>query len=78
MKSKIIYSSWSKEVKKAMIDRDLTNKDIADKFNYTTQYVSSIINGRTYYRDAVVNISMYLNVELPEGENSTLSRKVLA
>lgn len=76
--NKVIYSPWSKEVKKAMIDKDLTNKDIADKFNYTTQYVSSIINGRTYYRDAVVNISMYLGLEIPEGEKSTLSKKVMA
>lgn len=76
--SKVIYSPWSKEVKKAMIDKDLTNKDIADKFNYTTQYVSSIINGRTYYRDAVVNISMYLGIKIPEGDKSTLSKKVMA
>lgn len=76
--NKVIYSPWSKEVKKAMIDRDLTNKDIADKFHYTSRYVSSIVNGREYYRDAVVNISMYLGIEVPQGEQETLSKKVLA
>ena len=73
---KRIYSDWSKKVKKKMIDKDLTNQDIADKFNWTSRYVSAVINGREYYREAVVNISLYLNVEIPEGEGATLSRKV--
>lgn len=73
---KRIYSDWSKNVKKTMIDRDLTNQDIADKFNWTSRYVSAVINGREYYREAVANISLYLNVEIPEGEGATLSRKV--
>lgn len=76
--NKAIYSPWSKEVKKAMIDRDLTNKDIAEKFNYTSRYVSAIINGREYYREAVVNISIYLGIEVPEGDRATLSKKVMA
>lgn len=73
---KKIYSKWSKEVKKAMIDRDLTTQDIANKFNWTSRYVSSIINGREYYKEAVVNISLYLNVNVPDGEAATLARKV--
>lgn len=71
-----IYSKWSKDVKKAMIDRDLTTQDIADKFHWTSRYVSAVINGREYYREAVVNISMYLNVQIPDGEKATLVRKV--
>lgn len=77
MQMKRIYSDWSKEVKKKMIDKDLTNQDIADKFNWTSRYVSAVINGREYYREAVVNISTYLNVEIPEGERETLSKKVM-
>lgn len=71
----VIYSHWSKQVKKAMIDADLDTNDIADKFNWTRQYVSSIINGRTYQREAVRNISMYLNIPIPEGEQGTLAKK---
>lgn len=74
---KRIYSNWSKEVKKKMIDKDLTNQDIADKFNWTSRYVSAVINGREYYKEAVVNISAYLNVEIPDGESETLSKKVM-
>lgn len=72
---KKILSPWSKEVKKKMIDKDLDTNDIADKFNWTRQYVSSIINGRTYQKEAVVNISCYLGVEVPEG-NSTLAKQL--
>ena len=43
---KVIYSNWSKQVKKAMIDADLDTNDLADKFNWTRQYVSAIVNGR--------------------------------
>ena len=72
---KVIYSNWSKNVKKAMIDADLDTNDIADKFNWTRQYVSSIINGRTYQREAVNNISVYLGVEIPEGNRVTLAKR---
>lgn len=73
---KKIYSKWSKEVKKAMIDADLDNNDIAKKFHWTSRYVSSIINGRTYQREAVVNISGYFGIEVPEGEGSTLAKVI--
>ena len=72
---KVIYSNWSKNVKKAMIDADLDTNDIADKFNWTRQYVNSIINGRTYQREAVNNISVYLGIEIPESAGSTLAKK---
>ena len=72
---KVIYSNWSKNVKKAMIDADLDTNDIADKFNWTRQYVSSIINGRTYQREAVNSISVYLGIEIPESAGSTLAKR---
>ncbi len=71
---KMIYSDWSKQVKKAMIDADLDTNDIADKFKWTRQYVSAIINGRIYQREAVNNISLYLGVSIPEGYGSTLAK----
>ncbi|MDE6388352.1 MAG: hypothetical protein K2L82_11175 [Lachnospiraceae bacterium] len=71
----VIYSDWSKQVKKAMIDADLDTNDIADKFKWTRQYVSAIINGRMYQREAVGSISMYLGIEVPNGAASTLAKK---
>lgn len=71
---KIILSPWSKEVKKAMIDMDMDINDIADHFHWTKQYVSRVINGHAYHREAVESISYYLGIPVP-GEKSTLARK---
>ena len=72
---KVIYSNWSKQVKKAMIDADLDTNDLADKFNWTRQYVSAIVNGRMYQREAVLNISFFLGVPVPESEKATLAKR---
>lgn len=72
---KVIYSNWSKQVKKAMIDADLDTNDIANKFNWTRQYTSSIINGRTYQREAVRSISQHFDIPMPESEKGTLAKK---
>lgn len=71
----VIYSDWSKQVKKAMIDADLDTNDIADKFKWTRQYVSAIINGRVYQREAVCSISMFLGIDIPDGANRTLAKR---
>lgn len=73
---KVIYSNWSKQVKKAMIDADLDTNDLADKFNWTRQYVSAIVNGRMYQREAVHNISFLLGVPTPESEKATLAKRM--
>lgn len=65
MKRKL--SKWCKEVKKQMIDHDMDTTDVAAKFQWTRQYVSSIVNGRTYQREAVVKISHLFNLDIPEG-----------
>ena len=74
MKAKIIFSPWSKEVKKAMIDKDIDANDIADRFHWTKQYTYRIINGYAYHKDAVQLISTYLNIAIP-GEYETLSKR---
>ncbi len=71
----IVYSNWSKEVKKAMIDADLDTNDLANKFNWTRQYVSSIVNGRVYQCAAVHDISFFLGVPVPEDDRATLAKK---
>lgn len=72
---KIILSPWSKAVKKAMIDKDMDTKDIAERFHWTRQYASRIINGHAYHGDAVQLISLYLNIPIPR-ENETLARRI--
>ncbi len=39
-------SQWSKNVKKAVIDRDMTLKQLASEIGYSIATVSSILNGR--------------------------------
>ncbi len=73
MKKKL--SPWSKKVKKAMIDQDLDTNDIAKKFGWTRQYASAVINGRSYYKEAVIRISHMFNIEVPT-ENNTLAKDI--
>lgn len=71
MKKKL--SDWSKKVKKAMIDADMDTNDMAKKMNWTRQYTSSIINGRTYQKESVNKISLFFKLEIPS-ENTTLAK----
>ena len=71
---KKILSDWSKKVKKSMIDQDLDTKDVAEKLKWSTQYTSSIINGRAYQRESVNRISQMFGIEIPS-HNATLAKK---
>lgn len=39
-------SQWSKDVRKAVIDNDMTLKQLAERIGYSVATVSSVINGR--------------------------------
>lgn len=39
-------SQWSKDVRKAVIDKDMTLKQLAESIGYSVATVSSVINGR--------------------------------
>lgn len=39
-------SQWSKDVRKAVIDQDMTLKQLAESIGYSYAVVSSVINGR--------------------------------
>lgn len=59
-------SSWSKEVRKAMIDKDMDLKDLAELTGYTRQYLSMVISGkRQYAYEAEQKISEVLEVTYP-------------
>lgn len=70
---KKILSDWSKKVKKLMIDKDMDTNDLADLMKWTSQYTSSIVNGRTYQKEAVERISHFFKIEIPS-ENATLAK----
>ena len=65
---KIKLSPWSKAVKKEMIERDMSIKDVAEALGMAREYVSAVINGRVYSESAVKKISDYLNIE--EADNT--------
>ena len=39
-------SQWSKDVRKALIDKDMNIKELANEIGYSSMTVSSVINGR--------------------------------
>lgn len=57
---------WSKEVRKAMIDREITQKDLAEKFRYSYQMVNRVVNGDTSSERLTKLISDFLEVKLDE------------
>ena len=60
MKRKL--SPWCKEVKKAMIDRDMSIADLAAELNLSSAYVTRIINGTFIIPETKKRISKYLDI----------------
>ena len=60
MKRKL--SPWCKEVKKAMIDRDMSIADLAAELNLSSAYVTRIINGTFIILETKKRISKYLDI----------------
>lgn len=56
------YLEWSKEAQKAQIDTGLGNRDLAEKLNYSRQFVTSVVNGRKESRLAIARISKCLGI----------------
>ena len=63
-------SQWSKDVRKAVIDNDMTLKQLAERIGYSVATVSSVINGRysnASYQAIAEKINRVLGTEgLPE------------
>lgn len=38
--------TWNKKVKKALIDRNMTVKELAEQIGYTAIYTRNIVNGK--------------------------------
>ena len=60
MKRKL--SPGCKEVKKAMIDRDMSIADLAAELNLSSAYVTRIINGTFIIPETKKRISKYLDI----------------
>ncbi len=69
------YLRWSKEAQKARIDRNMSNKIIAENLGYSRQLVTAVINGRKESSIAIVRISKQLNISKPNelAERSSIS-----
>lgn len=63
---KKIASPWNKEVKKALIDRDMTIKQLSAELGYPPTAISKLLNGRyasNEYDDIVTRINDMLGTE---------------
>ena len=45
---KRILPTWCKEVKKSMIDDDISVTELAERVGFSRNYVSGVVNGRVY------------------------------
>ena len=57
-----VLSPWCKQAKHALIDKDMTVAELAEKVGLTREYTSAIVNGRSYSEAAVKAISDVLNI----------------
>ena len=56
-------SAWEKEIRKALIDRDMTISDLADELNVSAAYIYDIISGNRKATELRQKINEYLNIE---------------
>lgn len=62
MKKSVSHSPWAKEVRKALVDRDMTISSLAKAVGYSTTVVSGMLNGR--YSRNCKSIAEKINNEL--------------
>lgn len=58
-----VLSPWCKDVKKALIDRDMTVTDLAGQSEISRTYVSGVINGRVIAPEIAAKISDVLGIK---------------
>lgn len=57
------HKEWEKEVRKALIDRDLNQKELADALGLSRQYITMTINGTVQVQRTIDRISKFVGVE---------------
>lgn len=55
-------TEWAKRANIAMIEKNISCQDIADKLDLTRQYVASIVYGRVNSPQAIARISSLLDI----------------
>lgn len=58
-----VLSPWCREVKKTLIDRDMTVTDLADRLELSRPYVSGVVNGRVIAPEIAARISEVLGIK---------------
>jgi hypothetical protein len=56
---------WCKEVKKALIDKDLNVTELSDLVGANCPYVSGVVNGRMVLPDLAEKIAKQLDIKVP-------------
>lgn len=57
-----VLSPWCKQVRKELIDRDMTVSELAVEIGKSREYTSAIVCGRVYSEPTVKLISDLLNI----------------
>ncbi len=60
---KRILPPWSKAVKKTLIDKDMSVKDLSVDIGITREYVSRVVNATVYAPEIADRISKHLGVK---------------
>lgn len=64
MKSEISLKDWCKKVRIALIEEDLSIKDLAELTGYSSSYIRTVISGRLLRIDTVQSkINEVLNIK---------------
>lgn len=56
-------SAWEKQIRKALIDRDMKVSDLATELGVSAAYIYDIINGSRKATEVRQKINDYLNIE---------------
>lgn len=56
-------STWEKQIRKALIDKDMSMSDLARELNISVAYIYDIISGARKATDIRQRINKYLGIE---------------
>ena len=56
-------SAWEKQIRKALIDRNMTISNLADEMGVTAAYIYDIISGNRKATELRQKINKYLEIE---------------
>lgn len=62
-RSRVVLTAFGKEVEKALIDRDMTKRDLAIAIGYTDQYLKDILRGNRQAIEVKKKIAKALDMD---------------